>query len=183
MDSSDSELVRRCLDRGAEEYRPLVRRYQAALLAFLASRLGNRADAEDAAQEAFIRAYHFLHHLHKPESFFAYLFGIAGRVSLEYQRTRNRQRKAVEAAANIASESSEPADQHDHDLQRSLAALPKPYQQVILLRYYAGLSCSDIARQLEMPLGSVTKNLSRAYAMLRESLSQSQDAPTTTKTR
>ncbi|MHC4708615.1 MAG: RNA polymerase sigma factor [Planctomycetota bacterium] len=44
--------------------------------------------------------------------------------------------------------------------------------QVVLLRYYGNCSCSQVAQQLGMPLGTVTKTLSRAYAMLRESLQQ-----------
>jgi DNA-directed RNA polymerase specialized sigma24 family protein len=51
-----------------------------------------------------------------------------------------------------------------------VAALPEAYRTVILLRYYGGLSCSGIAAQLDMPLGTVTKTLSRAYALLRDSL-------------
>jgi DNA-directed RNA polymerase specialized sigma24 family protein len=41
---------------------------------------------------------------------------------------------------------------------------------VILLRYYEGLSCQEVATRLEMPLGTVTKTLSRAYALLRHEL-------------
>ena len=41
---------------------------------------------------------------------------------------------------------------------------------MILLRYYGGLSCTGIAEQLDMPLGTVTKTLSRAYAVLRDTL-------------
>ena len=47
--------------------------------------------------------------------------------------------------------------------------------QVVLLRYYGGCSCSQVAEKLGMPLGTVTKNLSRAYAMLRKSLQQNED--------
>jgi RNA polymerase sigma factor (sigma-70 family) len=50
--------------------------------------------------------------------------------------------------------------------------LPENYRQVILLRYYAEHSCRQIAEQLEIPLGTVTKTLSRAYAILRQSLQQ-----------
>lgn len=56
-----------------------------------------------------------------------------------------------------------------------MAELPEPYREVVLLRYYGELSCSRIADQLEKPLGTVTKRLSRAYAMLRESLRELDD--------
>ncbi len=63
----------------------------------------------------------------------------------------------------------------DWPLAKTIAELPDSYRELILLRYYAGLSCGRIADQLDMPLGTVTKNLSRAYAMLRESLKQKED--------
>ena len=59
---------------------------------------------------------------------------------------------------------------HDYDLEKAVAELAEPYRQVILLRYYGGMSCAEVAERLGMPLGTATKTLSRAYAMLRESL-------------
>jgi RNA polymerase sigma-70 factor (ECF subfamily) len=67
------------------------------------------------------------------------------------------------------------ADSHDHDdyaLDEAIAALPETYRQVILLRYFEGLSCPKVAQRLEMPLGTVTKTLSRAYALLRQELQE-----------
>ena len=58
----------------------------------------------------------------------------------------------------------------EYPLEEVIAALPESYRQVILLRYYEGLSCQEIATRLEMPLGTVTKTLSRAYAQLRQEL-------------
>ena len=62
------------------------------------------------------------------------------------------------------------AQSPDYDLERAIAALPEPYRQVILRRYYGDLSCAQVAEGLAVPLGTVTKRLSRAYAMLRVSL-------------
>ena len=47
---------------------------------------------------------------------------------------------------------------------------------MVLLRYYGSLSCAGIADQLDMPLGTVTKTLSRAYALLREAMQRRQEA-------
>ena len=62
----------------------------------------------------------------------------------------------------------------DYALEAAVAGLPEAYRTVVLLRYYGGLSCSGIAEQLGMPLGTVTKTLSRAYTLLRETLQQGQ---------
>ena len=63
-------------------------------------------------------------------------------------------------------------------LDEAIAALPDAYRQLILLRYFEQLSCQQIAERLRMPLGSVTKTLSRAYAALRQILGP----PTPTET-
>ena len=58
----------------------------------------------------------------------------------------------------------------DYELEKAIARLPDSYREVVLLRFYANLSCSQIAENLEMPIGTVTKQLSRAYAKLRQLL-------------
>ena len=67
-------------------------------------------------------------------------------------------------------ESRKQANCTDNYLDEALATLPDTYRQVILLRYYEGLSCHQVAQRLEMPLGTVTKTLSRAYALLRQEI-------------
>jgi RNA polymerase sigma-70 factor (ECF subfamily) len=52
----------------------------------------------------------------------------------------------------------------------AVARLPDVYREVIVLRFYNGRSCAEISRDLNVPLGTVTKRLSRAYALLREHL-------------
>jgi RNA polymerase sigma-70 factor (ECF subfamily) len=66
-------------------------------------------------------------------------------------------------------------------LEEAIAVLPESYRQVILMRYYEGLSCQDVATRLGMPLGTVTKTLSRAYALLRQELQARESAETTVK--
>ncbi len=53
-------------------------------------------------------------------------------------------------------------------MTEAVARLPDTYREVILLRFYGGQSCAEISRDLGVPLGTVTKRLSRAYALLRE---------------
>jgi RNA polymerase sigma-70 factor (ECF subfamily) len=169
MTENDGYYVERCLDGHPDDFRHLVRRYQPVLLAHLAGKLGNRDRAEEAAQETLVRAYFNMGKLKKPESFFAWLLGIADLVAKEQQRNEliRRRRESVRA---FVKEAPEPELSQDFSLEAAVAALPEAYRTVILLRYYGGLSCSGIAGQLDMPLGTVTKTLSRAYALLREFL-------------
>jgi RNA polymerase sigma-70 factor (ECF subfamily) len=66
-------------------------------------------------------------------------------------------------------------------LEEAIAVLPESNRQVILLRYYEGLSCQEVATRLGMPLGTVTKTLSRAYALLRQELKARESAEATVK--
>jgi RNA polymerase sigma-70 factor (ECF subfamily) len=171
MGTSDKHYIERCLDGHPDDFRHLVRRYQAVLLAHLAGQLGSSDRAEEAAQETLVRAYFGLEKLKKRESFFPWLLGIAGRVAKEQQRSEQRRREIAEV---LSEEAPRPELSQDYGLEKAVAALPPPYRQIVLLRYYGGCSCSDVAEQLSMPLGTVTKTLSRAYAALRDSL-QRQD--------
>jgi RNA polymerase sigma-70 factor (ECF subfamily) len=166
---NDKYYVERCLDGHPDDFRHLVRRYQPVLLAHLAGKLGNRDRAEEAAQETLVRAYFKMDKLRKPESFFAWLLGIADLVAKEQQRKESIRRRRESARAS-AEEAPEPELSQDFSLEAAITALPEAYRTVILLRYYGGLSCTGVAGQLDMPLGTVTKTLSRAYALLRDSL-------------
>ena len=169
MTENDKYYVQRCLDGHPDDFRHLVRRYQPVLLAHLAGKLGNRDRAEEAAQETLVRAYFKMDTLRKPESFFAWLLGIADLVAKEQQRNEliRRRRESVRA---MAEEAPKPELSQDFSLEAAVATLPEAYRTVILLRYYGGLSCTGIAAQLDMPLGTVTKTLSRAYGLLRDAL-------------
>ncbi|MHC4482506.1 MAG: RNA polymerase sigma factor [Planctomycetota bacterium] len=169
MGTTDKHYIERCLDGHPDDFRYLVRRYQVPLLAHLAGQLGNRDKAEEAAQEALVRAYFSLEKLKKRGSFFSWLLGIASHVAKEQQRSEQRRRHIAETLSERAPDSEL---SQDYALEKAVTALPESYRQIVLLRYYGGRSCSQVAEQLRMPLGTVTKTLSRAYVMLRESLQQ-----------
>lgn len=171
MSETDKRYIERCLDGHPDDFRYLVRSYQAVLLAHLAGKLGNKDTAEEAAQESFVRAFFGLDRLKKPESFFSWLLGIADRVAKEHQR-QEQIRRQREAIRSFSEETPSPEFSQDYALEAAIAELPEAYRQIILLRYYGGHSCNQIADKLEMPLGTVTKTLSRAYVMLHESLQQ-----------
>ena len=117
-----------------------------------------------------MRAYFGLSKLKKPGAFSSWLRSIAGRVVKETYRARARRRQVALADCEPADTARGHDDSPDPTLARAIAELPEVYRQVILMRYYGDLSCNEVSRQLEVPLGTVTKRLSRAYALLRESL-------------
>ena len=171
MPENDKYYIKRCLDGHPDDFRHLIRRYQGVLLAHLAGHLSSRDWAEEALQETFVRCYFNLSKLKKAESFFSWMLGTGNRVAKEQLRSEKRHRDAVKSLSEA-----EPTRQsgpcHDFPLARTIARLDGSQRELILLRYYGGHSCSQIAGQLDMPIGTVTKTLSRAYARLRELLGQ-----------
>jgi len=171
MSETDKYYIERCLDGHPDDFRHLVRRYQGVLLANLAGKLGSKDRAEEAAQETLVRAYFNMNKLKKPDSFFSWLLGIADHVAKEQQRKEQIQLRR-EAIRSFSEETQSAELSQDFALEAAIAKLPESYRKIILLRYYGQHSCNTIAEQLDMPLGTVTKTLSRAYAMLRDSLQQ-----------
>jgi RNA polymerase sigma-70 factor (ECF subfamily) len=171
MSETDKYYIERCLDGHPDDFRYLVRRYQAVLLAHLAWKFGNKESAEEAAQETLVRAYFNMNKLKRPGAFFSWLLGISDRVAKEQQR-KEQVRLQREAIRSYSEEAGSTELSQDYALEGAISELPEAYRKVVLLRYYGGFSCSQIAEQFEMPLGTVTKNLSRAYVMLRKSLEQ-----------
>ncbi len=169
---TDRYYVERCLDGHRDDFRHLVTRYQKPLVAGIRVRQARAGGAEDVAQEAFVRAYVNLAKLRKPDSFFAWLLGIAHRVLLECADRERRERDGLARAAVAPEACRRGPDpwRGDAALERALAALPDQYREVVLLRFYGDFSCVEIAERLEIPLGTVTKRLSRAYDELRQSL-------------
>ena len=165
--SSDKYYVDRCLDGHPDDFRHLVRRYQNVLMAHLMGQLGNVNEAEEIAQETLVRCYFSLSKLKKRRSFFPWMLGISNRVAKEQHRGRQRRRETL---SGLAENKHQRRVQYDYPLARTIGQLPDFYRELILLRYYGDHSCKEIAKQLDMPLGTITKTLSRAYAVLREKL-------------
>jgi RNA polymerase sigma-70 factor (ECF subfamily) len=169
MFQSDEQCVADCLDGRPDEFRGLVCRYERPIMSYLVARMGDPEAAAEAAQETFVRAFFRLHTLKKGKSFYPWLSGIAQRVMLESFRRRNR----IKSLTNAPEPTASPFDdalEHDGELAAAVNRLPDMYRDVTILRYFGGLSCVEVAERLDVPLGTVTKRLSRAYALLRESL-------------
>jgi RNA polymerase sigma-70 factor, ECF subfamily len=173
MTESDRHYIERCLDGHPDDYRYLVERYKSMLIASLTGRLGNRDWGEEAAQETLVRAYFNMAKLKKPDSFIAWLLGIANRVAKEHRR-RKKDLLRNEDVSSVLELAAPAEPKTDLELQRAIAALPDAYREVILLRFYGERSCNQIADQLDISLTTVTKRLSRAYVLLRESLQRDQ---------
>jgi len=166
LEKTDRDYIERCLGGYSDDFRFLVRRYEKPLFAYLLCRLRNRLQAQEAAQESLVRAYMGLSKLNKPESFHSWLIGIAARVALEFHRSAQRRIDNLETITEMPAQHQ--GDSEEYLLDEAIAVLPESQRRVVVLRYYEDLSCRQIAERLQVPLGTVTKMLSRAYVALRE---------------
>ena len=175
----DAELARRAREGDDGAYEELVKRYGpiAFRVAWLVTR--ERGEAEDAAQEAFVKAYYALPRFRPDSPFRPWLLKIVANEARNRARsTRRRQGLALRAAAvsdGDAAPSPETAVLAIADretLVAALNALPPPDREVIGYRFLLGLSESETADVLGVRQGTAKSRLSRAMARLRAVLEE-----------
>jgi RNA polymerase sigma-70 factor (ECF subfamily) len=166
-EATDSQLVSRLLAGDLVAFEVIVDRHRAALVAAAAARLGSLDDAEDVAQETFVRAYFRLRELRDPDALLPWLRRIADRLAL--MRVRGR-REEVVAPARLSGIAAPPSDGQADELglPTALAELPVGMQQAVSLTYLAGYTCAEAAVLLGVKEGTVKSRLSRARAKLKE---------------
>lgn len=175
-DASDAELVVRVRAGDVQAFGELVRRYQSAVFNVCLRLAGERREAEDMAQEAFLRAYQRLETYDAARPFGPWIRRLAANLSL------NRLQRKVPEELPLHEEHAwtpgytelpEPAAirlERTAAIRRAIRKLPPHYAAVIELRHYQGLSYADIAQTLSLPLSDVKSHLYRARKQLAELL-------------
>ncbi|MBA3363320.1 MAG: sigma-70 family RNA polymerase sigma factor [Actinobacteria bacterium] len=170
----EAELARRAREGDDVAYEELVKRYGqiAFRVAWLVTR--DRAEAEDSAQEAFVKAYYALPRFRPDSPFRPWLLKIVANEARNRARsTRRRQGLALRTAAvsdvdAVPSPETAALAQEDREmLVAALNRLPPPDREVIGYRFLLGLSESETADVLDVRLGTAKSRLSRAMARLR----------------
>jgi len=184
MEPSDEELVRRCLAGESAAFDTLVRRYQQRIYR-LAYRLTQDAEeANDLAQEVFVRVYERLHTFRQEATFQPWLYRVATNWCLNALKKRRPPHLSLETGAStdgeeasleIPDEAADPARAVETtalqaEVRRAMATLPPKYRMVVVLRHAEGLSYEEIAATLQLPLGTVKTHLFRAKDLLRKRL-------------
>ncbi len=138
------------------------------------SLLHNREDAEDVAQEAFVKAYRNFHRLRDRERFRAWLVRIAWRLALDRLRSAGRRERRELAAAELSPsptvEDPTAASELQQHLQRALDDLPERLRIVVVLAAVEGHDTREVARLLGLPEGTVKSRLHLARKRLAERL-------------
>jgi RNA polymerase sigma-70 factor (ECF subfamily) len=171
----------RFLDRlragDAPAFEELVMTYQHRVFGVALRMLGNRAEAEDVAQEAFVRAHRALGEFRGDAKLSTWLYAITSRLCLNRLASGERRmtRQGEDALLRLSDAGPRPdAAQERRELEtalgRAIAELPEDRRIVVVLRDLEGLSYEEIAQVLELELGTVRSRLHRARAELKEKL-------------
>jgi RNA polymerase sigma-70 factor (ECF subfamily) len=176
MAETDEALAQRALtDRDA--FGELARRYADRIFNLAYRMTGDRAEAEDLAQDAFVRAYRGLAGFKPGNAFGAWLYRIAVNVCLTH---RQRRGAAIveplpedgEAILDTAIPVAELVEQREVQaaVQRAILSLPPMYRAVVILYHMEGRGYNEIAELLDLPMNTVRTHLHRGRALLRERL-------------
>ena len=175
----DYELVKQALQGDEKAFARLLNRYKDAIYFMLLKMVNNRSDAEDLTLEAFGKAFKSIHQYSPTYAFSTWLFKIASNNCIDFLRKKKGVNISIENkednenvdSIKIKSKEPNPEErlirQQKAILLRNVVRKLKPrYQILVELRYFKEFSYEEIAKELDLPLGTVKAQLFRAREML-----------------
>lgn len=181
---SDAEIVQIVLEGDKNSYALLVNAHGERIINYLARMTGNRYEAEDLAQDAFVRAYIALPSYNPEYKFSTWLFKIATNLCLNYLKKRNRTLQVEDYQGDegqplwVVPDTRPQGDPlratQRRETQRSIQAaidqLSPAYRMVVILRHVQGLTYQEIVEVTGLPMGTVKSRLGRGRARLAKLL-------------
>jgi RNA polymerase sigma-70 factor (ECF subfamily) len=176
---SDAELMARIRDGDRSAFGVLVDRYKDPMVNYLTRMTGNRARAEEAAQEAFIKLYHAAPRYREQGKLSAFLYRIATNLVRQEERRDRRWRLVSGVLSGSARTRGREPDvateevlrrEVGRELQTALAQLPLRYRVPLVLRDVQEWSYAEIARVTGCRLGTIKSRISRGRGLLRRAL-------------
>jgi len=167
----DAELVLRAQAGDTVAFRTLIERHRDRAYTLALRMLRSPADAEEVAQDAFVRAWVALPRFRGESSFGTWLHRIVARRALDraaaLRRRRERETVVEEAEHLPAGAGCAAGAEHAFRLEALIAELTAAQREVVALFYYEGRSVEQVASLLAIPAGTVKTHLSRARSALR----------------
>jgi RNA polymerase sigma-70 factor (ECF subfamily) len=184
----DVRLMLQVRDGDAEAFTELVLRYQNRLLTVLEHLVGNKEQAEDLAQDVFVRVFKARHRYQPEAKFSTWLFTIANNVASNALRSRSRRREvgvpegngsdsaplaldqlAKAASGSLPTRNLDKAEQAEM-VRHAVSALSERQRMALLLAKFEGMSYQDIAQTMDLSVQAIKSLLSRARVNLKEIL-------------
>lgn len=173
MTPDERDLINRSRAGEIEAFDLLVLLHQDRIYNLAYRITGNREDASDAAQDAFVRAYQALRRYREDAAFSTWLYRIATNAALDLVRRRPAV-PPVELPVNHPAPGGPEHEAHRREIgrrvQAALGIMPVEFRAAVVLRDLQGLPYGDVARILQVPVGTVRSRISRGREALRAQL-------------
>jgi RNA polymerase sigma-70 factor, ECF subfamily len=186
--ATDQELVLRAQAGSEAAYRELLGRYQRPVFSLIFRMVRDREQAEDLAQETFVKVFNNIGRYDPRYKFSSWIFKIASNQTIDFLRkkepatvsldgSRHAETPEQVEATRITAESRDAtpeefveAKELGAEIERAIGELRPDYRTAILLRHVEGRAYEEIAEIMEIPLGTVKTYIHRARSELRETL-------------
>ncbi|CAG7650572.1 ECF RNA polymerase sigma factor SigW [Paenibacillus solanacearum] len=176
---SDEQLVAEALRGNRDAFAELVHRYKHKVYGLLRGMGAGEMDAQDLAQETFLKAYRGLAGHDSSRSFASWLYAIAANGLRDHWKRRRPSAEAAIAAETSGGESPEDIylqAERRSELQERLKRLPENYRMALLLRYTNDLTYEEISGILAVPIAKVQNDLHRAKKRLKQVITEEEGA-------
>lgn len=178
MDSSDpslEQLLERYQQANADAAEALIEALSPTLYRFFASQMGDRADAEDMLQEAWLRIHRVRHTYRPGDPVLPWVFAIARRVRVDrFRKSRRIATREVKVDVLPERAAAPPANAAElPTFEEMMADLPESQREVVTLLKVGGLSLEEVALATSSTVGAVKQKAHRAYDRLRRALAKS----------
>jgi RNA polymerase sigma-70 factor (ECF subfamily) len=164
----DTMAIEKCLQGEKDAFRFLVERYQSQAAAHAVAIFGNKDDALDAVQEAFVDAYQALKNFDRSRRFYPWFYVLLRNRCFKLM-AKSRKTESIEETEILAPQADLPYEER-LALERALLALSAEDREIIILKYLDGLSYDEIAENLDIPKGTVMSRLFYARKQLQARL-------------
>jgi len=176
--SDDALLVRQCLDGDNQAFDRLISRNKRQVFSLIYRMIKNPADAEDLAQESFIKAFRNLASYDPSYPFITWLFKIAHNTTIDFLRANkttilsldNEESSIQDECFDQSLEESIDSLSDKSMIDKALTTLPPTYREILILRHQQELTYAEIADTLDIPEGTVKIRLFRARNLLKGKL-------------
>jgi RNA polymerase sigma-70 factor (ECF subfamily) len=175
----ERELIRKCAGGDARYYEPLVRAYEPVGLRFAIGMMGNAEDAQDALQDAFVKAWQNLARFDSARAFQPWFFQILRNQCRDMLRSRKSRFRVEILDGSVPERASDPETGPERLrercaarelLWRALERISEDHREILVLKELQGLSYEDIAAVLDIPEGTVASRLYHARRALKDAL-------------
>ncbi|MFH1231083.1 MAG: sigma-70 family RNA polymerase sigma factor [Planctomycetota bacterium] len=164
----DGILITKILEDDPDAFSELVRRYWPMAYQLCFQRLRNNAEAEDIAQEAFIKVHKYLKQLKDKTKFTGWFYQLVFQLIIE--RSREQKYRKTQPIKLELEEKPSINTMSKLFVRDAMNSLSDDFRLILTLRFYKDMSCEEIAQHLREPVGTITSRLHRAYQLLKEKL-------------